>query len=93
MDQEEKCFPTQRVSSRDQKRGVFDKLQEVGLLLLWLVSTLRAVWWCIAPRGMFGCNLSQGKLPYFDHMHYPDFRTGFWVGIKWNLAVIPSSKL
>ena len=41
----------------------FDKLQELGLLLLWLFSTLRAVWLCFAPRGMFGCILNHGKLP------------------------------
>ena len=39
-------------------------LQEVGLLLLWLFSTLRVVWLCLAPRGMFGCILNYGKLPY-----------------------------
>ena len=33
----------------------FDKRREVGLLLLWLFSTLRAVWLCLAPREMFGC--------------------------------------
>ena len=44
-------------------------LQEVGLLPLWLVSILRAVWLCLAPRGMFGCILNHGKLPYFDHTH------------------------
>ena len=26
-------------------------LQEVGLLLLWLFSTLRVVWLCLAPGG------------------------------------------
>ena len=39
-------------------------LQEVGLLLLWLFSTLRVVWLCLAPRGMFGCILNYEKLPY-----------------------------
>ena len=43
--------------------------QDVGLLLLWLFSTLRAVWLCLAPRGMFGCILNYGKLPYFDPKH------------------------
>ena len=43
--------------------------QDVGLLLLWLFSTLRAVWLCLAPRGMFGCILNYGKLPYFDPTH------------------------
>ena len=38
-------------------------LQEVGLLLLWLFSILRAVWLCLARRGMFGCILNYGKLP------------------------------
>ena len=38
-------------------------LQEVGLLILWLFSILRAVWLCLAPRGMFGCILKYGKLP------------------------------
>ena len=33
-DQEEKCFPAQRVSSRDRKQEVSKKIQEVGLLLL-----------------------------------------------------------
>ena len=27
---------------------------------------LRVMWWCLGPREMFGCNLNQGKLPYFD---------------------------
>ena len=27
---------------------------------------LRVVWWLLAPREMFGYNLNQGKLPYFD---------------------------
>ena len=44
-------------------------------------------------KGRFGCNLSQGKLPYFDHTHYPNFRTGFWVRHKGNLVVSPSGKL
>ena len=52
-------------------------LQEVGFLRLWLFSTLRAMWLCLTPRGMFGCILNYGKLPHFDPMHYPDFRTGF----------------
>ena len=30
---------------------------------------LRAMWWCLAPRGMFGCILNYGELPYFDHTH------------------------
>ena len=93
MDQEEKCFPAQRASSSDRKKGCLDKLQEVGLLLLWLFSTLRVVCWCLSVREMFGCILNQGKLPYFDHTHYLDFRTGFWVGNKWNLVVSPSGKL
>ena len=38
-------------------------LQEVGLLLIWLFSTLRVVWLCLAPRGMFSCILNYGKLP------------------------------
>ena len=38
-------------------------IQEVGLLILWLFSTLRAVWLCLAPRGMFGCILNYRKLP------------------------------
>ena len=38
-------------------------LQEVGLLLLWLFSTLRVAWLCLAPRRMFGCILNHGKLP------------------------------
>ena len=38
------------------------KLQEVGPLLLWLFSILRAGWLCLAPRGMFGCILNYGKL-------------------------------
>ena len=44
-------------------------LQEAGLLLLWLFSTLRVVWLCLAPRGMFGFILNYGKLPYFDPTH------------------------
>ena len=33
------------------------------------------------------------KIPYFDHMQYPDLRTGFWVRNQGNLAVSPSGKL
>ena len=44
-------------------------LQEVDLFLLWLFSTLRDVWLCLAPRGMFGCILNYRKLPYFDPTH------------------------
>ena len=44
-------------------------LQEVSLLILWLFSILRAVWLCLAPRGMFGCILNHVKLPYFDPTH------------------------
>ena len=63
-------------------------LQEVGLLLLWLIFTLRAVWLCLALRGVFGWILNYGKLPYLDPTHYPDFRTGFRVGNKGNLACV-----
>ena len=44
-------------------------LQEVGIFLLWLFSTLRAVWLCLTPRGMFGCILNYEKLSYFNPMH------------------------
>ena len=44
-------------------------VQEVGLLLIWLFSILRVVWLCLALRGMFGCILNYGKLPYFDPTH------------------------
>ena len=37
-------------------------LQEVGLLLLWLISTLRAMSLCLAPREMFGCILNYGNV-------------------------------
>ena len=67
--------------------------QEVGLLLLWLFSSLRVVWLCLAPRGMFDCILNYGKLPYFNRTHYSDFRIGFQVGNKGNLAMCPLSKL
>ena len=68
-------------------------LQEVGLLLLWLFSTLRDVWLYLAPMGMFGCILNYGKLPYFNPMHKSNFRTSFWVGNKGNWAVCPLGKL
>ena len=48
---------------------------------------------CLALRGMFGCILNHGKLPYCGSTHYPDLRTGFWVGNKCNLVVSPSGKL
>ena len=67
--------------------------QEVGLLLLWLFSTLKVVWLCLAPRGMFGYILNYGKPPYFDPTHWPNFRTGFRVGNKGNLVVCPLGKL
>ena len=44
-------------------------LQEVGFLMLWLFYILRTVWLCFSLRGMFGCILNYGKLPYFDPMH------------------------
>ena len=47
----------------------------------------------LARRGMFGCILNHGKLPYCGSTHEPYFRTGFWVGNKGNLVVIPSGKL
>ena len=61
--------------------------------LIQRVSNLRVVWLCLAPRGMFGCILNYGKLPYFDPTHYLDFRTGFQVGNEGNLAVCPLRKL
>ena len=51
------------------------------------------MWWCLAPREVFGCILNQGKLPYFDHTHWSDFKTGFWVVNKGNLVVSPLGKL
>ena len=40
-----------------------------------------------------GCNLNQENFPIFDHTHYPDLRTDFWVINKGNLEVSPSGKL
>ena len=60
-------FQVQEVSTRLPRAT--STLQDVGLLLLWLFSILRAVWLCFAPRGMFGCILNYGKLPYFDPTH------------------------
>ena len=40
-----------------------------------------------------GCNLNQENFPIFDHTHYLNLRTDFWVRNKGNLAMIPSSKL
>ena len=51
------------------KLGSFDKFREVGILLLWLFSTLRVVWWLSALRGMCGGILNQRKLPYCDSTH------------------------
>ena len=48
---------------------------------------------CLALRGMLGCVLKYGKVPYCGSAHSPDFRTGFWVGNKGNLVVSPSGKL
>ena len=45
------------------------------------------------PKGDVGCILNYGKLPYFDPMHYSDFRTSFRVRDKGNLAMCPSCKL
>ena len=47
----------------------------------------------LSQKGMFGCILNHGKLPYCGSTHYPDFRTRFWMGNKGNLDVSPSSKL
>ena len=41
------------------------------------------------PKGMFGCILNYGKLPYFD----PNFRTGFRVGKKGNFSMCHAGKL
>ena len=65
-------FGKSRVSSLGSVHGLpraTSTLQEVGLLLLWLFSTLRVLWMCLASRGMFGCILNYVKLPYFDPMH------------------------
>ena len=70
--------------------GSFDKLQEVGLLLLWLFSTLRVLWWLSCFRGMSGCILNHGKLPHCGSTHYPDLRADFWVQSEGNLVVSPS---
>ena len=34
---------------------------------------------CLSLRGMFGCVLNYGKVPYCGSAHSPDIRTGFWV--------------
>ena len=51
------------------------------------------MWLCLALRGMFGCILNYGKLPYFDPKQFSDFRVGFRVGNKENLVMCPSGKL
>ena len=48
---------------------------------------------CLSLRGMFGCVLNHGRLPYCGSTHLPDFRTGFWVENEGNLVVSPSGKL
>ena len=48
---------------------------------------------CLALRGMFGCVLNHGRLPYCGSTHELDFRTGFWVGNKGTLVVSPLGKL
>ena len=48
---------------------------------------------CLALRGMVGCILNHEKLPHCGSTHESEFRTGFWVGKKGNLAVFPSGKL
>ena len=44
---------------------------------------------CLALRGMVGCILNHEKLPHCGSTHEQEFRTGFWVGKKGNLAVSP----
>ena len=90
MKKEGKSFLVTRAASRD--RGSFDKLQEVGLLLLWLFSNLRIVWWLSCLRGMSGCILNHGKLPHSGSAHYPDLRADFWVRSEGNFVVSLSRK-
>ena len=42
---------------------------------------------CLALRGMVGFILNHENLPHCGSTHEPDFRTGFWLGKKGNLAV------
>ena len=48
---------------------------------------------CLALRGMFGCVLNHGKLPYCGSTHKPNFKTCFSVGNKGNSVVSPLGKL
>ena len=38
-------------------------------------------------------SLNQENFPIFDHMQYPNLRTGFWVRNKGNFTVSHSGKL
>ena len=64
-----RVHPHDKGFAKRPELGSFDKLQEVGLLLLWLFSTLRVVWWLSALRGMLGGILNHRKLPYCDSTH------------------------
>ena len=46
-----RVHPHDKGFAKRPKLGSFDKLREVGLLLLWLFFTLRVVWWLSALRG------------------------------------------
>ena len=65
--QELKLVYSTRATSRyqEQEDSVLHT-PEVGVSPARIPFHLRVVWWCLSPREMFGCNLNQGKLPYFD---------------------------
>ena len=45
------------------------------------------MWWLSCPKGNGWLYLNHEKLPHCGSTHEQDFRTGFWVGKKGNLAV------
>ena len=79
-------------------------LKNILLLLLYPKHVIKLLGYnlgcyksCKAPIYLFwegsGWNLNQESFPIFDHTHYPDLRTDFWVINKGNLAVSPPDKL
>ena len=46
-----KVHPHGKGFEKRSELGSFDKLREVGLFLLWLLSTLRVVWWLYCSKG------------------------------------------
>ena len=58
-----------------------------------LFSTLRVVWLCLCPKGLFGRISKYRNAAYFDPTHLLDFRMDFQVGTRGNSDSSRSCKL